>query len=222
MVTRISPFPVCFRNNISNCIFHTPGFAVLSSEHMEHQNIFSFKPGHSFSRVTNHFFAVFQEAMMYPPVSPWRSLRVNIQSFDLQALNNRMLRMQTVRNMPLRPPGVSDEARFVEKCLRCFQCVRSCPNKIIKITGFESGLNNLFTPHLEFHEFGCDYNCQVCQLACPNFAIPLQTLREKQSAKIGLASIDEKLCVVFARDTNCLVCEEFCPVTDKAIKIRKI
>jgi len=47
-------------------------------------------------------------------------------------------------------------------------------------------------------------------------------LREKQSAKIGLASIDEKLCVVFARDTNCLVCEEFCPVTEKAVKIRKI
>ncbi len=125
MVTRIFPFPVCSRNNISNCVYYTPGFAVLSSEHMDHKNIFSFKPGHSFSRVTNHFFAVFQETMVYLPVSP-------------------------------------------------------------------------------------------------NFAIPLQTLREKQSAKIGLASIDEKLCVVFARDTNCLVCEEFCPVTKKAIKIRKI
>jgi hypothetical protein len=47
-------------------------------------------------------------------------------------------------------------------------------------------------------------------------------LRENQSAKIGLASIDEKLCVVFARDTTCLVCEEFCPVIENAVKIRKI
>ena len=137
MVARISPFPVCSRNNISNCVFYTPGFAVLSSGHMDHQNIFSFKPWHSFSRVTNHFFVVFQETMVYLPVSPWRSLRVNIQNFYLQALNKRML-------------------------------------------------------------------------------------REKQSAKIGLASIDEKLCVVFARDTNCLVCEEFCPGTENAIKVRKI
>ncbi len=37
---------------------------------------------------------------------------------------------------------------------------------------------------------------------------------------MGLAKIDEKRCVVFAEDTNCLVCEEVCPVPQKAIKIR--
>ena len=77
----------------------------------------------------------------------------------------------------------------------------------------------MFTPHLVFEEFGCDYNCQVCQLVCPNFAIPEQTLEEKQRAVIGIALIDEKRCVVFAEDTNCLVCEELCPVPEKAIKI---
>jgi formate hydrogenlyase subunit 6/NADH:ubiquinone oxidoreductase subunit I len=99
--------------------------------------------------------------------------------------------------------------------------VRSCPNEIIKITGLGHGFDSLFTPSVQFGEFGCDYNCQVCQLVCPNYAIPLQTLGEKQQTKMGLATIDEKRCVVFAEDTNCLVCEEVCPVPQKAIKIRE-
>ena len=121
----------------------------------------------------------------------------------------------------LRPPGVVDESRFVERCLRCLQCVRSCPNQIIKITGPDRGFASLFTPHIEFGQYGCDYFCQVCQTVCPNFAIPLQSLQEKQKTPIGKATIDENHCVVFAKDTNCLVCEEVCPVPGKAISIRE-
>jgi polyferredoxin len=118
----------------------------------------------------------------------------------------------------LRPPGVVDEARFVENCLRCLQCVRSCPNQIIKITGGEHGFASLYTPHLEFRPYGCDYFCQVCQQVCPNRAIPLQSLEQKQSTPIGIARIDEKTCVVYKEKLNCLVCEEVCPVPEKAIR----
>lgn len=126
---------------------------------------------------------------------------------------------RTIETDLIRPPGVVDDTLFVKRCLRCFQCVRSCPNKIIKITGPGSGLDSLFTPHIEYNEYGCDYTCQVCQQVCPNYAIPLQPLPEKQISKMGLAAVDERLCVVFARNTNCLVCEEFCPIPDKAIKV---
>jgi polyferredoxin/formate hydrogenlyase subunit 6/NADH:ubiquinone oxidoreductase subunit I len=118
----------------------------------------------------------------------------------------------------LRPPGVVDEERFLENCLRCLQCVRSCPNEIIKITGREQGVAGLYTPHLEFRPYGCDYFCQVCQQVCPNRAIPLQTLAEKQSTPIGVARIDESVCVVYKDNINCLVCEEVCPVPEKAIR----
>ena len=125
------------------------------------------------------------------------------------------------RTSLLRPPGVRDEQRFIRRCLRCFQCVRSCPNGIIRITGLEAGWDSLGTPSIEFGEYGCDYYCQVCQEVCPNFAIPLQTLPEKQRSVIGVASIDETSCVVFAKDTSCIVCEEFCPVPQKAIKLHE-
>jgi ferredoxin len=124
----------------------------------------------------------------------------------------------------VRPPGVTaicPEKDFIKRCLRCLQCVKSCPNEIIKITGLEYGFANLFTPHVRFEEYGCDFNCQVCQLVCPNFAIPLQTLEEKQQTKMGLASVDPNLCVVYTENTNCLVCEEMCPVPEKAIKVRE-
>jgi polyferredoxin/NAD-dependent dihydropyrimidine dehydrogenase PreA subunit len=126
---------------------------------------------------------------------------------------------RTYRTRLLRPPGVVDEPTFVERCLRCFQCVESCPNGIIRITGPGEGLDSLFTPHLSYRENGCDFNCQVCQIVCPNFAIPRQTLEEKQRSVIGSARIHRGRCVVYAQDLNCLVCEEFCPVPDKAIKV---
>ncbi len=119
----------------------------------------------------------------------------------------------------LRPPGVVDETHFLESCLRCLQCVRSCPNQIIKPTDSGYGLASLSTPHLEFGPYGCDYFCQVCQQVCPNRAIPLQSLRDKQKTPIGIARIDESLCVVYKEGLNCLVCEEVCPVPQKAIGI---
>lgn len=118
----------------------------------------------------------------------------------------------------LRPPGVLDEAAFLERCLRCLQCVRSCPNRIIKITDSRYGFGSLFTPHLEFRPHGCDYYCQVCQQVCPNRAIPLQRLEVKQKTPIGMARIDESRCLVYKKHTNCLVCEEFCPVPEKAVR----
>jgi formate hydrogenlyase subunit 6/NADH:ubiquinone oxidoreductase subunit I len=122
----------------------------------------------------------------------------------------------------LRPPGVVDEARFLENCLRCLQCVRSCPNHIIKITGGGHGVASLYTPHLEFRPYGCDYFCQVCQQVCPNRAIPLQTLALKQSTPVGKARIDRDACVVYKEKVNCLVCEEVCPVPDKAIAYQTV
>lgn len=120
-----------------------------------------------------------------------------------------------------RPPGVVDEAAFLRRCIRCLHCLQSCPNGIIEATSLEAGFASLFTPHLRFDKNGCDYRCQVCQLVCPNQAIPLQTLAQKQLTPIGLADIDQKKCVVYRDKTPCLVCEEVCPTPEKALVFAK-
>jgi polyferredoxin/Pyruvate/2-oxoacid:ferredoxin oxidoreductase delta subunit len=117
----------------------------------------------------------------------------------------------------LRPPGVTDEALFLQRCIRCLHCVQSCPTRIIRATGLEAGTPSLFTPGLTFEKQGCEYQCQVCQVVCPNAAIPLQTLAQKKLSVIGLAAIDESTCVVFKDRKQCLVCEELCPIPEKAI-----
>jgi ferredoxin len=120
-----------------------------------------------------------------------------------------------------RPPGVIDEAEFLRRCVRCLHCVQSCPNGIIEATGLEAGLSSLFTPHLRFDKNGCDYRCQACQLVCPNQAIPLQTMAQKQLAPIGLASIDRNECVVYSEKKPCSVCQEVCPIPEKAVVFEK-
>ena len=142
----------------------------------------------------------------------------------LPALGNEKERSPGGNTGLIRPPGVTairTEKDFIKRCLRCLQCVKSCPNEIIKITGSEYGFANLFTPHVRFEDYGCDFYCQVCQLVCPNYAIPLQTLEDKQRTTMGLASVDTNLCIVYTENTNCLVCEEMCPVPEKAIKVRE-
>jgi ferredoxin-type protein NapF len=120
-----------------------------------------------------------------------------------------------------RPPGVVDEASFLRRCIRCLHCVQSCPNGIIEATGLEAGFASLFAPHLHFDKNGCDYRCQACQLVCPNQAIPLQTLAQKQLTPIGLAFIEQKKCVVYRDKKPCSVCQEVCPTPEKALVFAK-
>jgi formate hydrogenlyase subunit 6/NADH:ubiquinone oxidoreductase subunit I len=43
------------------------------------------------------------------------------------------------------------------------------------------------------------------------------TLEEKHATKIGLASFDVTRCIPYAYGRDCMVCEEHCPIPDKAI-----
>jgi len=61
--------------------------------------------------------------------------------------------------------------------------------------------------------------CLDCVEVCPTGAIPELPLEEKRRIVIGIARIDEKRCIPFAENRDCLVCEEMCPVSDKAIKL---
>jgi ferredoxin len=46
------------------------------------------------------------------------------------------------------------------------------------------------------------------------------TLEEKKKTPMGLAHFDKNLCIPYARNEDCIVCEEHCPTPDKAIKFK--
>ena len=120
----------------------------------------------------------------------------------------------------VRPPGAQDEAAFLSRCLRCAECMKACPTSGLQPTLLEAGLEGIWTPVLRSRLGYCDYSCTACGQICPSGAIPRLSLPEKRRKVLGLAIIDTDRCLPWAQDTPCIVCQEMCPVPDKAIELR--
>jgi MauM/NapG family ferredoxin protein len=122
----------------------------------------------------------------------------------------------------IRPPGVEDEADFLSRCLRCSQCMKVCPTSGLQPVLTEAGLEGLWTPRLVSRLGYCDYSCNACGQVCPSDAIPTLDLESKRRAVIGVAVIDRNRCLPWADGIPCIVCEEMCPVADKAVKLEEV
>ncbi len=125
------------------------------------------------------------------------------------------------RRSPLiRPPGAR-ENHLEARCVRCGLCVRACPTGAIQPALLEGGLESLWTPVLVPRLGYCDYSCNACGQVCPVEAIPPLGLEEKRQAVLGRAYIDRNRCIPWADYRPCIVCEEMCPVPEKAIVLEE-
>ena len=125
----------------------------------------------------------------------------------------------------IRPPGALDESfdegEFLSKCIRCGACIKVCPTAGLQPSGLtEVGLSGLWTPHLMPRLGQCDFGCHACGQICPSGAIRPLPLDVKQLIVIGRAYIDVDRCLPWVDNIPCAVCEEMCPVPDKAILLR--
>ena len=118
----------------------------------------------------------------------------------------------------LRPPGAR-ENNLLDKCIRCAECVRACPTHGLQPSLTEAGLEGLWTPILVPRLGYCDYSCNACGQVCPVQAIPPLSLADKREQVIGKAYINQNRCIAWADHRDCIVCEEMCPIPDKAIKL---
>jgi ferredoxin len=128
----------------------------------------------------------------------------------------------------IRPPGALPEDEFLKRCIKCGQCMRVCPTNVIQPGGIEGGLENLWTPTLNnrIGSSGCQLNCVACGQVCPTSAIRPITLSEKLGVnefaevgpiRLGTAFVDRNRCLPWAMNKPCIVCQENCPVSPKAI-----
>lgn len=118
----------------------------------------------------------------------------------------------------VRPPGAQGND-FLAKCIRCAGCIKVCPTNGLQPSLFEAGLAGFWTPILVSRLGPCDYSCNACGAICPTGAIPPLSLEEKRQKVIGHAYIDQNRCLPWADDIPCIVCEEMCPLPDKAVKL---
>jgi polyferredoxin/ferredoxin len=133
----------------------------------------------------------------------------------------------------IRPPGSLAEPEFLKRCLKCGQCIRICPTNVLQPAGAEGGIEILWTPVLNnrIGTSGCQLNCVSCSSVCPTAAIRPITLDEKLGRgkfagkgpiKLGTAFFDRDRCLPWSMNKPCIVCEENCPVSPKAIYTTEI
>jgi ferredoxin len=129
----------------------------------------------------------------------------------------------------IRPPGALNETDFLAKCIKCGNCMRSCPNNFLQPTLMEAGLIGMFTPTGIAKKGFCSPSCTICTHACPTGAIRYLTEKDRGTdinglpkMKIGTASVRKDRCITYVYEKKCLVCEEHCPTSPKAIWKRDV
>jgi polyferredoxin len=123
----------------------------------------------------------------------------------------------------IRPPGALEEVEFLELCQRCGLCMKVCPTNVINPALAEAGLAGFWTPRLIMTQGYCEFTCTLCGSVCPTGAISEITAQEKieQPIKIGSAYIDRGRCLPWSGNAPCIVCQEVCPTSPKAIYLQE-
>jgi polyferredoxin len=123
----------------------------------------------------------------------------------------------------IRPPGSLDESHFLDRCIRCGDCMKVCPNNALHPATLEGGVEALWSPVLVPRIGYCEPNCVLCSQVCPTGAIWEIKVAEKNKKdapiRIGTAFYDRGRCLPWAMGIECIVCEEWCPTSPKAIHL---
>jgi MauM/NapG family ferredoxin protein len=119
----------------------------------------------------------------------------------------------------IRPPGSLPEEDFLRLCQRCGLCMKACPTNVINPALTEAGMAGFWTPHLVMILGYCEYSCTLCGSVCPTGAIKEISGKEKieRPIKIGSVYVDRGRCLPWSGNGPCIVCEEHCPTSPKAI-----
>jgi formate hydrogenlyase subunit 6/NADH:ubiquinone oxidoreductase subunit I len=141
----------------------------------------------------------------------------------------------------IRPPAALDEKQFLARCIRCGECMKVCPNNALHPAATEAGWEGIWTPVLVPRVGYCEPSCTLCGQVCPTGAIWEFTSKEKawtgapagalagapagpgaatSPIRLGTAFYDRGRCLPWAMATDCIVCEEWCPTSPKAVYLQ--
>ena len=144
--------------------------------------------------------------------------------------NNGRVNDENFSPLLIRPPGSVAESEFLKKCIKCGQCMDICPTNVLQpATMEEGGFEALWTPVMNFNINHCQLKCNLCSEVCPTGSIRKITVaeklgrgkfKEKGPVRLGTAFINRSRCLPWANQIPCVVCEEVCPTSPRAIQTR--
>lgn len=110
----------------------------------------------------------------------------------------------------IRPPGALPEDEFIDRCIRCSECMKVCPTNGLQPALTEAGIGGLWTPVLVPRSGECTQNCNMCSQVCSTQAIQPFEKNEKSHIFMGTAVIDRSQCLAWNSDKVCIICDECC------------
>lgn len=122
--------------------------------------------------------------------------------------------VETPAAVLLRPPGALPEEEFLEKCLRCGNCVKNCPAEAIRpLESEDPGL--MQTPYINPTLQPCVIcDSLACMYVCPSGA--LQSVFAEDIA-MGTAVFTAETCLR-SKEITCTYCVDSCPIGEDAIR----
>jgi NAD-dependent dihydropyrimidine dehydrogenase PreA subunit len=95
-----------------------------------------------------------------------------------------------------------------------------CPTGALQ-PAMDEIISSFWTPALKPRIGYCDYSCTACGEICPVEAIPSLGLNQKRMIVIGRAQVDRERCIAWQDEAACIICEEMCPLPEKAIELEQ-
>ncbi len=117
------------------------------------------------------------------------------------------------RPKSLRPPGAAGEEQFPWLCVRCGNCVRACPERILHPDQSPASLVGYLAPVVEFGDSYCKEDCCRCTEVCPSGALARLSPEAKKRRPMGLAHVDMSACLLSPDngERECAICRNACP-----------
>jgi len=109
------------------------------------------------------------------------------------------------------PPGAGGVDQFLNRCTACHLCLSACPTHVLQPAFLEYGFAGLLKPRLDYAGAFCNFDCRRCAEVCPDGALSILTLADKQVTRIGAAQLNLDNCIVKTKGTDCAACSEHCP-----------
>jgi ferredoxin-type protein NapF len=109
----------------------------------------------------------------------------------------------------IRPPGSTDPGVFNILCIRCGNCIKSCPTGIITRNSGTASLMSFMTPVISFTDGYCLETCNNCGIVCPTGSIASFSISQKKNIIIGKAVIRLNGCLLL-NNKECNRCKVSC------------